>query len=97
MKQTDELEKVFMEKFNVIENLIESTKNTISQIQLMQCEVASSASKDINDISFSCRNMSTVDRPSFVNQHMPLSHDTNFSCRRLSTARNMNLSLPHKD
>jgi len=55
MKQTDELEKVFLEKFTVIENLIESTKNTISQIQSIQYETANNANKDINDVSFNCR------------------------------------------
>lgn len=102
LKQTDEFEKILSEKINVIENLIESTKKSISQFQLMQHEIVNNGSKDINDASFigGCRRKSTIDKPPFANQNMLVPHDVSISQRRISSSDkpifvNENPSIPH--
>ena len=91
MKQTDDLEKTLSEKFNVIESLIESTKQSI---QLIQQQYKAANSEDINDASFiSSRKISTIDKPNFI------SFDQNVSCRKSITRKtsltNQYMSLPH--
>ena len=99
MKQTDELENFVSEKINVIENLIESTKKSISQIQLMQYEAVNGGNRDINDASFvSSRRISSVN-PSF-SQNTSLLHDACLSRRKRSTIKkppftSQNTSLLH--
>ena len=96
MKQTDELEKFVSEKVNVIENLIESTKKSISQIQLMQYEAANSGNKDINDASFiSSRRISSIDSPSFSQNTQSLRHDVGLSRRKRSTIDKPPFTIPH--
>ena len=91
MKQTDDLEKTVSEKFNVIESLIESTKQSI---QLIQQQHKAANIEDMNDASFiSSRKMSTIDKPNF----MPFEQDVS---RRKSIIRrpsltNHDITLPH--
>ena len=103
MKQTDELENFVSKKINIIENLIESMKKSVSQIQLMQYEAASGGNKDINDTSFiSSRKISSIDKPSFTNQNTSLPHDVGLSRRKKSTINkppfaNQNAFLPRRE
>lgn len=80
IKQADELEKVLLEKINVIENLIESTKKTTS---MMQHEATNSGNKDLNDAGFigGCTRASIIDKPN--NQNMLATH--NVIHRKLSS------------
>ena len=74
-----------MEKINVIENLIESTKKTTS---MMQHEATNSGNKDLNDIGFigGCTRASIIDKPSFANnQNMLATHNVNVIHRKLSS------------
>ena len=103
MKQTDELEKFVAEKINVIESLMESTKKSISQLQLMQYEAANTGNKDINDASFiSNRKISSIDKPSINNQNASLPHDVSLRSRKRSTITkpsfaNQDTFFPHKE
>lgn len=71
IKQTDEIERILSEKFCSIENLIESTKKSISQMQY-EAAAANSCSKDANDVSFSCRRVSTTDKLPLATQNLSL-------------------------
>ena len=90
MKQIDELEQEFMDKLQVLENLIQSTKKSISQLQLLPFEA--SPNNETKEYSFSSRNMSVnIARQKSVKDALKMSDSEWQACFGQSDA----LRLPH--
>lgn len=90
VKQMDDLEKGFMDKMQILENLLQLTKKSISQILLLQYEAGTN--NESKEYNYSARNSDTLAarKMSIVD---PLKMSIN--ARQPLVDQNDALSLPH--